>query len=387
MNAFDQYEVWFVTGAQLLYGGDAVVAVDGHSTQMVNGLNASGKLPVKVVYKGTANSSKEVEAVFKAANNDEKCIGVITWMHTFSPAKMWIHGLQQLKKPLLHLHTQFNKEIPWDTMDMDFMNLNQSAHGDREFGHICTRMRIRRKVVVGYWQDEDTQHKIAVWMRVCAAWADAQDMLIIRFGDQMNNVAVTDGDKVEAEQRMGYHVDYCPVSELMQYHTEVKDADVEALVKTYFNEYDHDAALEDKTTEAYQKVWNSAKAELSLRAILKAKGAKGFTTNFDDLGQTDGSHFDQIPGLASQRLMADGYGFGAEGDSLPYGMGNEPRFAYRLLILGGLHIEFQWREQFYPASSHVGGLSAHCSSKASFGSTLPRHWYSQEPDSPLGLHV
>ena len=141
-KAFDQYEVWFVTGAQLLYGGDAVIAVDAHSNEMVNGLNESGKLPVKVVYKGTANSSKEVEAVFKAANNDEKCIGVITWMHTFSPAKMWIHGLQQLKKPLLHLHTQFNKEIPWDTMDMDFMNLNQSAHGDREFGHICTRMRI-----------------------------------------------------------------------------------------------------------------------------------------------------------------------------------------------------------------------------------------------------
>ena len=148
MNAFDQYEVWFVTGAQLLYGGDAVIAVDAHSNEMVNGLNESGKLPVKVVYKGTANSSKEVETVFKAANNDEKCIGVITWMHTFSPAKMWIHGLQQLKKPLMHLHTQFNKEIPWDTMDMDFMNLNQSAHGDREFGHICTRMRIRRKVVV-----------------------------------------------------------------------------------------------------------------------------------------------------------------------------------------------------------------------------------------------
>ena len=314
MNTFDQYEVWFVTGAQLLYGGDAVIAVDAHSNEMVAGLNASGKLPVKVVYKGTANSSKEVEAVFKAANNDDKCIGIITWMHTFSPAKMWIHGLQQLKKPLLHLHTQFNKEIPWDTMDMDFMNLNQSAHGDREFGHICTRMRIRRKVVVGYWKEESTQKKIAVWMRVCAAWADAQDMLIIRFGDQMNNVAVTDGDKVEAEQRMGYHVDYCPVSELMEYHKEVKDEDVDALVKTYFSEYDHDAELEDKSTEAYQKVWNSAKAELALRAILKAKGAKGFTTNFDDLGQTDGSHFDQIPGLASQRLMAEGYGFGAEGD-------------------------------------------------------------------------
>ena len=314
MNAFDQYEVWFVTGAQLLYGGDAVIAVDAHSNEMVAGLNASGKLPVKVVYKGTANSSKEVEAVFKAANNEEKCIGVITWMHTFSPAKMWIHGLQQLKKPLLHLHTQFNKEIPWDTMDMDFMNLNQSAHGDREFGHICARMRVRRKVVVGYWKDENTLTKIAVWMRVCAAWADSQDMLILRFGDQMNNVAVTDGDKVEAEQRMGYHVDYCPVSELMSYHKEVKDEEVEALVKTYFNEYDHDAELEDKASEAYQKIWNSAKAELALRAILKAKGAKGFTTNFDDLGQTDGSYFDQIPGLASQRLMAEGYGFGAEGD-------------------------------------------------------------------------
>ena len=298
MNAFDQYEVWFVTGAQLLYGGDAVIAVDAHSNEMVAGLNASGKLPVKVVYKGTANSSKEVEAVFKAANNEEKCIGVITWMHTFSPAKMWIHGLQQLKKPLLHLHTQFNKEIPWDTMDMDFMNLNQSAHGDREFGHICARMRVRRKVVVGYWKDENTLSKIAVWMRVCAAWADSQDMLILRFGDQMNNVAVTDGDKVEAEQRMGYHVDYCPVSELMSYHKEVKDEEVEALVKTYFNEYDHDAELEDKASEAYQKVWNAAKAELALRAILKAKGAKGFTTNFDDLGQTDGSYFDQPNGCS-----------------------------------------------------------------------------------------
>ena len=316
INAYDNYEVWFVTGAQLLYGGDAVVVVDGHSIEMVKGLNESGKLPVKVVYKGTANSSKEVEAVFKAANNDEKCIGVITWMHTFSRAKMWIHGLLQLRKPLMHLHTQYNKEIPWDTMDMDFMNLNQSAHGDREFGHICTRMRIRRKVVVGHWQDEETQRKIAVWMRVCAGWADSQDMLILRFGDQMNNVAVTDGDKVEAEQRLGYHVDYCPVSELMAYQKQVKDEEVEALVKEYFTLYDHDAELEDKTTEGYLKVWNSAKAELAIRAILKDKGAKGFTTNFDDLGDVDMecNFFDQIPGLASQRLMAEGYGFGAEGD-------------------------------------------------------------------------
>lgn len=317
VEAFKNLEIWFVTGAQLLYGGDAVVQVDGHSIEMVNGLNESGKLPFKVVYKGTANSSREVESIFKAANNDEHCVGVITWMHTFSPAKMWIHGLQQLKKPLLHLHTQYNAEIPWNDIDMDFMNLNQSAHGDREFGHICTRMRIRRKVVVGYWKDDETLHKIAVWMRVCAGWADSQDMLIIRFGDQMNNVAVTDGDKVEAEQRMGYHVDYCPVSELMDYQKRVSDAEVDTLVDTYFKEYEHEACLEDPSSEAYRKVRNAAKAELALRAILKAKGAKGFTTNFDDLGDVDtssGNCFDQIPGLASQRLMAEGYGFGAEGD-------------------------------------------------------------------------
>lgn len=319
MNAFENYEVWWITGAQLLYGGDAVVKVDSHSKQMVDGLNNSGNLPVKVVYKGTANSSREVTELMKAANNSEKCVGVITWMHTFSPAKMWIHGLQQLSKPLLHFHTQFNAEIPWNEIDMDFMNLNQSAHGDREFGHICARMRLRRKVVVGHWTDPEAQKKIAVWERVAAAWADSQDMLILRFGDQMNNVAVTDGDKVEAEQRLGYHVDYTPVSELMEYFKKVADADVDELVATCFKEYAHDAALEDKNTEEYKKVWNAAKAELALRAILTAKGAKGFTTNFDDLGTQDINDpkfvgFDQIPGLASQRLMADGYGFGAEGD-------------------------------------------------------------------------
>lgn len=309
MTNFKDLEVWFVTGAQLLYGGDAVIQVDAHSNEMVKGLNESGNLPVNVVYKGTVNSAKEVTAAFKAANNDDKCIGVITWMHTFSPAKMWIHGLQELKKPLLHFHTQFNKEIPWETMDMDFMNLNQSAHGDREFGHMVSRMRKNRKVVVGHWQDPKAQAKIAVWMRVAAAWADAQDMLIIRFGDQMNNVAVTDGDKVEAELKLGYHVDYCPVNDLMEYYDTVEDKDIEELVGQYFAEYDHVPELEDKKTKAYTKVWNSAKAEIAIRRILKDKGAKAFTTNFDDLG-----NFDQIPGLASQRLMAEGYGFGAEGD-------------------------------------------------------------------------
>jgi L-arabinose isomerase len=194
-------------------------------------------------------------------------------------------------------------------MDMDFMNLNQSAHGDREFGHICTRLRKNRKVVVGHWQDEKAQEKIAKWMRVCAAWADAQDMLIIRFGDQMNNVAVTDGDKVAAEQVLGYHVDYYPVNDVMAYYDKVTDAETKELVAEYFRLYDHDKALEDTTNPDYQSVYNSARAEIAIRRVLKDTGAKGFTTNFNDLGK-----FDQIPGLASQRLMAEGYGFGAEGD-------------------------------------------------------------------------
>lgn len=317
--AFENNELWWITGAQLLYGGDAVVKVDAHSKEMVDGLNASGVIPMKVVYKGTANSSREVEEIMKAANNDSRCVGVITWMHTFSPAKMWIHGLQQLRKPLLHFHTQYNAEIPWETMDMDFMNLNQSAHGDREFGHICARLNIRRKVVVGYWKDKAIQERIAVWSRVAAAWADAQDMRVIRFGDQMNNVAVTDGDKVAAEMQLGYHVDYCPVSELMEYHKKVNEEETKALFDTYLATYDFDPKIADATTPEHKSVWNAARAELAIRACLQDKGAKAFTTNFDDLGTDDINDphfegFDQIPGLASQRLMAEGYGFGAEGD-------------------------------------------------------------------------
>ncbi|MBP5486907.1 MAG: L-arabinose isomerase [Bacteroidales bacterium] len=315
IKAFENFEIWFVTGAQLLYGGDAVVQVDGHSNEMVAGMNASGLLPLKVVYKGTANSSAEVLDVMTRAEAEPKCVGVITWMHTFSPAKMWIHGMQKLTKPLLHLHTQFNEEIPWDTMDMDFMNLNQSAHGDREFGHILSRMRKNHKTVVGYWKDPKTLGHIAVWQRVAAAWADAQDMRILRIGDQMNNVAVTDGDKVEAEMRLGYHVDYVPFSDVLQYFKAVEDSDVDALVAKYNSIYDTSQVLFE---DGRQCIWNAAKAELTLRALLEDKGAKGFTTNFDDLGDVDvkisGMGFDQIPGLASQRLMAEGYGFGAEGD-------------------------------------------------------------------------
>ena len=306
--AFENYEVWFVTGAQLLYGGDAVIAVDAHSNAMVKGLNESGNLPVKVVYKGTVNSATEVQATFKAANNDDKCIGVITWMHTFSPAKMWIHGLQEFKKPLLHFHTQFNKEIPWKEIDMDFMNLNQSAHGDREFGHIMSRMRKNRKVVVGHWQDEKAQERIAVWMRVAAAWADAQDMLIVRFGDNMNNVAVTDGDKVEAELRLGYHVDYYPIAELVAQQDKVTDEEIAALVKEYDQLYDVADNAKEGGKDRMQVI-EAARVEIALRRFLALKGAKAFTTNFDDLHGVD-----QLPGLACQRLMAEGFGFGAEGD-------------------------------------------------------------------------
>ena len=318
MKPFENAELWWVTGAQLLYGGDAVVQVDGHSKEMVEGLNASGNIPVKIVYKGTANSSKEVEAVMKAANNTPECVGIITWMHTFSPAKMWIKGLQSLEKPLLHFHTQYNAEIPWDRIDMDFMKLNQSAHGDIEFGHICTRMHIPRKVVVGYWKDPKAQAQIAVWARVAAAVADARSVRCLMFGMNMNNVAVTDGDRVEFEQRLGYHVDYYPVSSLMEYYKKVTDAEADGLVQEYKKLYT--IKIDESGEKVYwEKVHNAARAEIAIRRVLRDECATAFTTNFDDLGDADVDApdfcgFDQIPGLACQRLMQEGIGFGAEGD-------------------------------------------------------------------------
>ncbi|KAA6300002.1 MAG: L-arabinose isomerase, partial [Candidatus Ordinivivax streblomastigis] len=308
MENFKNLEVWFVTGAQLLYGGDAVVKVDAHSTEMVKGLNESGNLPVKVVYKGTANSSSEVSDIMLAANGDTQCIGIITWMHTFSPAKMWIHGLMDFKKPLLHLHTQYNEQIPWNEIDMDFMNLNQSAHGDREFGFITSRLRKPRKVVVGYWKDKSTHEKIAGWMRVSAAWADAQNMRIIRFGDNMNNVAVTDGDKVEAEIRLGYHVDNAPIAKLVPYVESVTETEIDTLIGEYEKLYDFAADCK-KGAEKHQHVRDAAAQEIGLRRFLEEKGAKAFTTSFDEL-----EGMKQLMGFASQRLMAEGYGFGAEGD-------------------------------------------------------------------------
>ncbi len=306
--SFENLEIWFVTGAQLLYGGETVKQVDAHSTAMVDSLNLSGKLPYKIVYKGTVNSSEEIAEKFHGADNDAKCAGVITWMHTFSPAKMWIAGLKSLRKPMLHLHTQFHREIPWSEIDMDYMNLNQSAHGDREFGHIMSRMRKPRKVVVGFWEDEDVQKSVAVWMRVCAAWNDSRRLRLLRFGDNMNNVAVTDGDKVEAEMIFDYHVDYCPAGDLAKVVAEVTDAEIDKLVGIYETEYDFTPNAA-KGGADHGQVREAARIEIGLRKVLEDAGAKGFTTNFDAL-----HGLNQLPGLASQRLMSEGYGFGAEGD-------------------------------------------------------------------------
>ncbi len=308
MNKINNYEVWFVTGSQHLYGPETLKQVEAHSQEMVAAFDASTKIPVNVVLKPLGVGSKEIHQIMKDANNAENCVGVVVWMHTFSPAKMWIHGLQELNKPILHLHTQYNKEIPWDEIDMDFMNLNQSAHGDREFGHITARMRLNRKVVVGHWQDEKAVSQIADWTRVAAAWADSQDMLIIRFGDQMNNVAVTDGDKVDAERVFGYHVDYQPIAKLVAEQSKVTEEEVDALVKVYEADYEFADNCKEGGADREQ-VRHSARIEIALRRFLEKKGAKAFTTNFDDLEEID-----QLPGLASQRLMAEGYGFGAEGD-------------------------------------------------------------------------
>ena len=315
---FENLEIWWLSGTQLLYGEQVLGQVDEHSNIMIEGINKSGNVPVKIVYKGTVKSCQQAESLTKQANRCEKCVGVIPWMHTFSPAKMWIKGLQALQKPMLHFHTQFNTEIPWNEIDMDFMNLNQSAHGDIEFGHACTRMRINRKVVAGHWTNEEAQKKIGVWARTAAAVADAKQVRCLMFGLNMNNVSVTDGDRVEFEQRLGYHVDYYPVSSLMEYHKQVTEAEIDALVEEYKKAYT--IKIDESGEEVYwEKVRNAAKAEIALRRVLKDEGATAFTTNFDDLGDANiddpnFSGFDQIPGLACQRLMAEGIGFGAEGD-------------------------------------------------------------------------
>jgi len=305
---FESREVWFVTGSQHLYGDEALAQVADHSRQVVEGLNASQNLPIRVVFKPVVTTPDSITRLCREASAAPDCIGLVCWMHTFSPAKMWIAGLRALSKPFLHLHTQFNRDLPWATIDMDFMNLNQSAHGGREFGFICTRMGKARKVVVGHWQEPEVQERLAAWMRAAVARHDLRNLKIARLGDNMRQVAVTEGDKVEAQMQFGMEVNGYGVGDLVRLIQEISDRDVDRLVA----EYDDTYALADSLQPGGERraaLRYAARGELGLRAFLDSVGAKAFTDTFEDL-----HGLEQLPGIAVQRLMADGYGFGAEGD-------------------------------------------------------------------------
>ena len=301
-------EVWFVTGSQHLYGPDTLETVARDSGEIAASLDAAGAIPARVIFKPVLTGSDGIRSLVMEANASPSCVGLIAWMHTFSPAKMWIAGLRSLQRPLLHLHTQHNREIPWDGIDMDFMNLHQAAHGDREFGFIAARMRLERKVVVGHWTDPDVQERIGVWARAACARHDWEGLKIARFGENMREVAVTDGDKVEAQRRLGFSINGYGVGDLVAAVNDAADADVNELVGTYLDEYDVVAPLRPGGDRA-EALRDGARIELGLRRFLSDGGFGAFTTTFEDLhGLT------QLPGLAVQRLMRDGYGFGAEGD-------------------------------------------------------------------------
>lgn len=303
-----QYEIWFVTGSQHLYGDETLRQVADHSTQITQLLNTSSAVPVRVVFKPTVTQPDEIYAVCQEANVAPNCVGVITWMHTFSPAKMWIRGLTVLRKPLLHLHTQFNRDIPWADIDMDFMNLNQSAHGDREFGFMLSRMRLNRKVVVGHWQDETVLKQIGAWARVAVAGYELKTLKVARFGDNMRQVAVTEGDKVAAEMTFGMSVNTYGIGDLVAVINQMADADVDRLVSEYADTYTLMDTLA-KGGAQHESLRDAARIELGLRAFLTDGDFGAFTDTFEDL-----HGMKQLPGIAAQRLMAEGYGFAGEGD-------------------------------------------------------------------------
>jgi L-arabinose isomerase len=301
-------EVWFVTGSQHLYGEETLKQVAAHSQEIATSLHNNQQVPVSVIFKPTVKSPEEIYQVCMEANTASGCIGIIAWMHTFSPAKMWINGLKILQKPLLHLHTQFNRDIPWKDIDMDFMNLNQSAHGDREFGFIASRMRLKRKVVTGHWKDEKVLQRIAAWMRAAAGWHDWQGARFVRFGDNMRFVAVTEGDKVEAELKFGYSVNYHGIGDLVKVINETTDAETDALCAEYADQYKLASTL-NKGAAQHASLRIAARIEIGLRRFLEQGNFKGFTDTFEDL-----HGMEQLPGLAVQRLMKEGYGFAGEGD-------------------------------------------------------------------------
>lgn len=302
------YEVWFLTGSQHLYGPETLEQVASHSKEIAGALSDADAIPVKVVYKPVLTTPDEIHSICLQANSTPECVGVITWMHTFSPTQNWVAGLAALQKPLAHLHTQYNRDIPWADIDMDFMNLNQAAHGDREYGFIVSRLRKSRKVVVGHWGEADVQERLGVWARVACAWADAQGMRVARFGDNMRSVGVTEGDKVEALTRLGYQVYGYGVGDLVAMINQVSDSDLDALIEEYEDSY---TMADDLRTGGarHQSVRDAAKIELGIRAFLVDGNFKAYTDTFENL-----HGMKQLPGIASQRLMADGYGFGGEGD-------------------------------------------------------------------------
>lgn len=300
--------IWFATGSQDLYGPATLRQVAANSATLVDGLNASGDLPLQILVKPVLTGPDAIRQLCLDASRDPDCAGLILWMHTFSPAKMWIGGLAALTKPFVHLHTQFNRDLPWAEIDMDFMNLNQAAHGDREAGFLHSRMRLERKVVVGHWQDPEVRARLAAWMRAARAWHDWQGAKIARFGDNMRQVAVTEGDKVAAEMRFGFSVNGYGVGDLVREVNAASEADVDRLCGEYAETYRAAPELR-KGGERHASLRDGARIELGMRAFLANGGFKGFTTTFEDL-----HGLKQLPGLAVQRLMADGYGFGAEGD-------------------------------------------------------------------------
>src|ERR1043166_4931514 len=308
MTDLKQLEVWFIAGSQHLYGPAALKQVATNSQEVARALERSTHIPVNVIFKSVVKTPEDATALCQEANTAKDCIGIITWCHTFSPSKMWINGLKQLRKPICHLHTQHNREIPWGTIDMDFMNLNQAAHGDREHGFIMSRLRLSRKVVVGFWQEASVQKQIGAWCRAAAAWHDWQGAKFCRFGDNMREVAVTEGDKVMAQIQFGYSVNGYGVGDLVKRVNAADDKQVDSLTAEYESAYNLAPKLRKKG-EMRASLRDAARIEVGMRAFLQEGGFKGFTDTFEDL-----HGLAQLPGIAAQRLMADGFGFGAEGD-------------------------------------------------------------------------
>ncbi|WP_211097040.1 L-arabinose isomerase [Neolewinella litorea] len=307
MNKNSQ-ELWFITGSQHLYGAETLQQVARHATTMVAGINDRAELPVNLVAQPVVTTSDEILNVCQRANTAPDCIGVVVWMHTFSPAKMWIRGLSSLTRPLCHLHTQFNAEIPWENIDMDFMNLNQSAHGDREFGFLMSRMRKKRKVIVGHWRNPAVLKKLNVWSRVARGWAELQRLQVARIGDNMRQVAVTEGNKVSAEMRFGFSVNGYAVADVLAHRSAAGNGAADRLVEAYENAYQLSPALQ-AGGEQRESLLEAARIELTLKSFLDENNFGAFTNTFENLGE-----FSQLPGIAVQRLMEQGYGFGAEGD-------------------------------------------------------------------------